>query len=254
MGYLSYWSLRRKPFLDSERFFAGVPQRAAIAGLSEFVGEAMDVAFLVAPAGCGTSRLLRHAALMRGFGDCAAEVIVMDAATIPGCNVSDALCQSLGYSGDGGVVAQRISLALRASAQHGVRTVCMIDRCEPATALQARELLAQQRGLSVVMAIQPREHGRCAAAVGRCGVRIDLTPLELSDSIDYLRDGIEHAGGGPRLFPDNAAVRLHELSGGVLAELAVLAESSLAVAARHRLDEVLPAAVEAASEQVARAA
>ena len=56
------------------------------------------------------------------------------------------------------------------------------------------------------------------------------------------------------LFPDNTAVRLHEMTGGAVAELAVLAESSLVLAASHRLDEVTPAIVEAIDQQTARAA
>jgi type II secretory pathway predicted ATPase ExeA len=85
-------------------------------------------------------------------------------------------------------------------------------------------------------------------------MRIDLMPLSVTDTIDYLRFCLQHAGAPQQLFPDNAAVRLHEITGGMIADLAVAAESALVLTASHGLDEVTPAIVEAAEERISRAA
>ena len=67
MDYLRYWKLLRKPFLfqKEDDFFAGVPQRKALAGLSYFVGSEDNLSMLLCPPENGLSWLLSHAQQMR---------------------------------------------------------------------------------------------------------------------------------------------------------------------------------------------
>ena len=256
MDYLSYWSLLRKPFAlgDGFVFFAGVSQREAIAGLNYFATNQLNSAFLVAPARCGMSQLLRHVKRMRGFGDCAAEV-VLTSGRQPGREaVQQELCQALGYQGVVGDCAEQLDRAIEASAQQGLQTIWLIDRCQAPAARVARDLVMAHSSLSVVISTTHEELGKQAVEFGRCAMQIELTPLSLEDTITYVRFCIDHAGGTRQLFPDNAVVRLHELTGGALADLAVVAESALALAASHTVDLVGSAFVEAIDEQIARAA
>ena len=80
IDYLKYWSLLRRPFsIEPEHiFFAGIPQREAIAGLNDLASNRFDMALLVAPPRCGMTSLLRYVQRMRGFGDCAAEMILTE--------------------------------------------------------------------------------------------------------------------------------------------------------------------------------
>jgi hypothetical protein len=255
MGYLSYWSLRGKPFVapDPSLFFAGVPQREAIAGLSYFVNSRVKSAFLVAPRGCGTTRLLKYAMQMQGFGDCAVESIVTDGQSERG-DIRVDLIRALGYRSGGEDVREELGRALRTGDTGSVKTVWFIDRCQRPAASLAGRLVADHPNLSVVIATSPDEFGKRVVDVGRFGMRVDLTPLSLGDTVDYLQYCVQHAGGRESLFSDNAAVRLHELTGGVLGPLAVLAESSLVLAASHSMDQVGPAVIEATSDQIAYAA
>jgi hypothetical protein len=256
MEYLNHWSLLRKPFAveDDHVFFAGVPQREALAGLSYFVGHGLPSAFLVAENRCGTSSLLRYVKRMRGFGDSAAEMILTDGIQPSYGAAEAALCRALGYAGAQGEARSQINEALEVTCRQGVQTIWLIDRCCPPAARVARELTQSHPGFSFAIATSPKQTGKLAVELGRCPMRIDLIPLSIEDTIEYLQYCVEHAGGDRRLFPDNAAVRLHEITGGALADLAVAAESALALAASHQMNEVTPAIIEAIDEQVRRAA
>jgi type II secretory pathway predicted ATPase ExeA len=256
MDYLSYWSLLRKPFkLEGDSsFFAGVPQREAIAGLNYFVNSPMNSAFLVARSGCGMTWLLRHVERMHGFDDCAAEVIRTDGTQLHHQQVRANLCEALGYQTHQNDGSSHLHRAIEASAQHGVQTIWLIDRCKAAAADVAHDLVMEQSNLSVVLGTTADELGKRAVEFGRCTMQIDLPALTLEETIEYVRYGLEQAGGTRPLFPDQAAVRLHEFTDGVLADLAVTAESALALAARHGLDQVTPATVEAVGDQLSRAA
>ncbi len=256
MDYLSYWSLIKKPFADSTDplFFAGVPQREAIAGLSYFVTRQLNTAFFVAPRRCGMTRLLQHVTRMQGFGDCAAEVVVTDGTHLRCDAIQRELCGALGYPSVVDDGAEELDRTLQSSAQQGVQTVWLIDRCKSTAARLARDLALTHANLSVVIGTTPEETKKHVVQFGRCGMRIDLPPLSLEDTIEYLRFSLEHAGCTRQLFPDSTAVRLHELSGGALAQLSWLAESALALAASHGIDKIGAEIIEAVQERMAWAA
>jgi len=77
----------------------------------------------------------------------------------------------------------------------------------------------------------PTEYRRCAGLLREAVVNVDLEPLSLDETADYLRVGLADVGCQRTLFHDGATVRLHELTGGAIADLAIAAEVSLAVAA-----------------------
>ncbi len=78
-------------------FYAGVPQREAIAGLNYFLTSPLNSAFLIAPARCGMTWLLRRIKQMHGFGDCAADVVFTDGNQHHQDCVHAELCAALGY-------------------------------------------------------------------------------------------------------------------------------------------------------------
>lgn len=256
MTYLSYWSLRRKPFnfAQGDDFFAGVPQREALAGLSYFVGSDEKLAMLVCPDQNGLSWLLAHAIQMRGFGDQATELI-----STTGCHpdrqqlVTD-LCIEMGFEKLTPQVEQQFDAAIESLRKQDVSLVWMLDRCHPEVAELAQAIAGLHENLSAVICTTEQSVRPTVLRLGRCPMQIDLSPLSVDDTCDYVRYCLERAAGDPKIMSDNTSVRLHEITGGHLGKLSLAAESSLALAANHRFDTVTPAIVEAFAEGRRRAA
>ena len=104
------------------------------------------------------------------------------------------------------------------------------------------------------MGATPTERDRFRGLLGDAVVQVDLDPLSVEETADYLRWGLPDVGCTRDLFQDGSIVRLHELTDGAIADLGQFAEISLAVAARYRMDAVTSSIVEAAMEMQAQAA
>ena len=191
---------------------------------------------------------------MRGFDDCAAELVFTSAIDGPSEAVFQHLARAMGFVTLRTDPSEQVDAAIHAATSHGVGVVWVIDEGSAVTARVARELIDAHSQFSVLIATTPQSYARRVIEFGRTPMRMDLSPLSIDDSIEYMQYCLEHAGGSRTLFSDNTIVRLHELSLGALAEIAELAESSLALAAIHQLDEVPIAVVEAIQEQRSAAA
>lgn len=256
MNYLRYWSLLRKPFLfqQSDDFFTGVPQREALAGLGYFVGCQDNLALLVCPDQNGLTWLLSHAEQMRGFGDQATELISTQGVHRDPQRTKSDLCRAMGFE----KVAQDVDLlideALKSLHQQDVGLVWLLDRCHPDAALIAQEITSRHENLSVILGCNRQSARQAILRLGRCPMQFELSLLSVDDSCEYVQYCIERAGGDLAAISDNTAVRLHEVTGGVIGQLANAAESALALAASHQMETVTPAVVEAFAERQRRAA
>lgn len=251
MSYLNHFGLLRSPFAGSstESFYSAPPQREALAGLSYFVASDWNSAFLVAPSRSGMTALLRQIKRMNGFGDIAAEVVLTDGWRDHTCDVEMDLASALGLESGSEHDSSRIGEAIDATAEQGIRTVWLIDQCHCAAAQVARHLLQSSSELSVVMGVLPDRLATVTAQFGRCCMRVDLEPLGLDETVQYVHHCLEHVGCRAAIFSDSAIVRLHEIAKGRLKDLSELAESAMELAARHDLEQINPALVEAASER-----
>ena len=260
MGYLRYWALFNKPFARTEGdyFFSAPPQREAIAGLSYFAASGFGTAFLVAPPRCGASWLMRHVGRMHGLGDCATEVVLTTGLHQNCGDVAGSLGQALAIHSniDEPVTLEMVDLAIRASEADGVHVLWMIDGLHPCTITTARSLLASHGNLSVVLSVTPDEYCRFASLLGREDqtLRLDLDPLCVEETINYLGHALADVGCRRTLFDDGAAVRLHELTGGAIADLSLAAEASLVIGARYGLPMITTPIVEASLESLTQAA
>jgi type II secretory pathway predicted ATPase ExeA len=252
MNYLGYWDLFDKPFArcGDQYFFAGEPQREAIAGLSYFAASQFGAAFLVSHERCGMSHLMRHLRQMNGLGDRATEVVHTDGRNCDCRDLTHSLAQALGIPTDTqhGHVAESLHNAIRVCQRDGVKVIWLIDRLDACTLNTAKSLLATHKNLAVVLGATPGEHRRLEPLMSEAVVRIDLEPLTLDQSGQYLKEGLADVGCTRQLFQDGAIVRLHEFTSGAIADLATAAEASLAIASRYQLDRVTTAIVEAAVE------
>ncbi len=258
MDYLGYWGLKRRPFDqdDAEFFYTAGAQREAIAGLGYFLAGTWNSAFLVAPAKSGTTWLLRRLTGMSGFGDCAAEVFLTSGSD-PNLSVAAQLAIAIGLRSETANLPDEldaISAAIAATSNRGIRTVWLIDDCHATAANLAKNLVMADGDLSVVMVAKPENMNSLASAFGRCCMQLEIEPLELSDSFEFVAEGLRHAGSDRPLFVDTSIVRMHEIAEGRIASLAMVAESSLRLAARYRKEEITPAIVEAIADQRQQAA
>ena len=210
---------------------------------------------LVAARGCGMTRFLRHLEELKGFGHRATEVLVTREDPVSGRSIHESLCRALGYPRVPVDPEDAVDRAFAAGAMQGVQTIWLMDRCHDGVARVARELSDAHSNVSVVIGVTPEQLVKQMSLFGRTGLmQIDLAPLSLEDTIDYVGYAMEHAGGTRKLFPDGTIVRMYEMTFGVLGRLSVLAESSLALAASYQMDEIGPEIVEAIGQQVSRAA
>ncbi len=256
MDYLGYWGLKRRPFFqgsisanESPLFFAAAAQREAIAGLDYFVASTWNSAFLVAPPRSGMTWLMTRLAAARGFGDCAAEV-VLTAGNGTATDVLNQFATGIGIRSSDEVTPEDLCRCIDASSRKGIRTVWMIDDCAAAAATVARDLVMGDGDLSVVMGCDADRVAKLTSVFGRCCMRIELEPIDVADSLRFIADALTHAGGKATMFTDAAVVRLHEMAEGRIASIADLAETTLQVAAGHRIDPITPSVVEAAVESI----
>jgi hypothetical protein len=285
MDYLRYWAMHRKPFLfgaqeslhrensysgsfhvddfSANDFYAGPPQREALAGLSYFLASDQQLALLNCAAQNGLSWIFAHLTHMRGMDDRATEWITTRCVESSAERILANFCRALYHTLGCDTPTARLDLAslepevdeaFETQRRQRIHLVWLQDRNHPQAAQVAKRLVGRHQNLSVIIGSDRSANSHVRSKLGEYAMEVDLEMLSLDDSIDFVRVGIERAGGSLAAIPDNSLVRLHEVSGGVIGRLAVAAETALALAANHQLETVTPAVVEAVSELRLRAA
>ncbi|MGI9474116.1 MAG: hypothetical protein ACR2NZ_21425 [Rubripirellula sp.] len=242
--------MSRSPFQsgDPDTFFSGESHREAMAGLAYFASSNWKLALLTGPRRCGTTELLKHVVQMQGLGGAAIDAILTSGGPSGPESLFATLRRAMGFRNESGEPKRDVETAIRESDRHGLRTVWMIDPCDINLVAIASDMAQRHRNLSVVMTGHSNERTTLSLAAGMCCMRIDMQPLSLSEVNDFLRHGMKGSGGTSLEFSENATVRLHELTDGIVGDLALAAESSLMLAANHSLQQVTPDVVEATME------
>lgn len=257
MTYQKYWSLGKLPFgrpESADDFFAGRPQREALARFDYLVRGSQSSGLLIGSAGVGQTTLLRRVALSSGFGDCAVDIVYTGAKDRTRDELLRQLAVRLGTQRLAIDTYRQIAERIRAAGRQRVRTVWLIDDCTTAAAETASALSTDCPWFTVVAGCTPERALKVAAGLGGCSLRIDVEPFELSDSAAFVRHQLVAAGGEPDAFTDAALIRLHELSEGRVARLAKLAELCLPVGASHSVSQIHVDIVEAIQYEVVTAA
>lgn len=257
MSHYAYWSLQKLPFGRPEladEFFAGRPQREALARLNYLICGGRSSGLLIAPSGAGRTTLLNRVAVSAGFGDCAVDMVRTGARNRSTEELLVHLAMRLGASRLRGDVYRQVSERVAASARQSVRTVWLLDDATPLAAETAGALSAESPWFTAVIGCSPHDALQLAAALGGCPLRIDLEAFDLSDTAAYVRHSVAQAGGREELFKDAAIVRLHELSEGRVATIARLGDLALLAGAGQNAQQVTPELVEAVQYEVMPAA
>lgn len=256
MDFLKYWTLRDNPFgrKSGRRFYAGAPQREAIARLTCLVSSGMTSGILLSPSGCGSTTLMRHVARSSGFGDCAVEMLWTGGQQDSVAGVYAELSAAMRLEHSSAIASEQVASAMDVTTRQSVRTVWLIDGCNSITATVARSLLDANRSLSVVMGTTPEAANQLLISLGHCPLRIELSELDLDETAAYVRHALYMAGCSEPVFSDSAIVRLYEIGEGRLGIISSLAEFALMVGASNQVQQINPSLIEAVQEELVRAA
>ncbi|HBJ34894.1 MAG TPA: hypothetical protein DDZ51_09055, partial [Planctomycetaceae bacterium] len=154
MNFLQHWSLQRNPFgpvANSDAFFAGLPQREAIARLEYLIRSETRSALMMCDRGCGATTLLKRVSGTSGLGNNAVDAVLTSGGVTSTAAAFSRLAVALSIDPFGDRAAQRISEAIAASGKNQVRTLWLIDRCDLPTAEAAAILSTTNRSLCTVM-------------------------------------------------------------------------------------------------------
>lgn len=147
---------------------------------------------------------------------------------------------------------------LAALAKERVHPVLVLDEAHlmPDSSLGTLHVLANfewdsEPVLSLVLVGLPELAERLKLSVHRSlltriGHKVDIAPATPENTAQYVRSRLSDAGAKADLFAPDALVVLHELTGGVLRSVDVLAEATLRVAAHRKAKIVDRSAVRAA--------
>ena len=131
--------------------------------------------------------------------------------------------------------------------EHRVHPVLVLDEAHlmPDSTLGHLHVLANyewdsQPLLSLVLVGLPELHDRLRLGVHRSlltrlSIHVEVAPAAADQTVTYVRRRLQAAGAKAELFAPDALVLLHELTGGVLRSVDVLADASLRLAARQEV-------------------
>jgi type II secretory pathway predicted ATPase ExeA len=257
MNFLQHWSLNHSPFgpvASGDAFYAGLPQREAIARLDYLIRSETRSAVMLSERGCGATTLLSRVAGTSGLGNAAVDAVMTCGGVSSSAAAVARLAVTLGVDPFGDRAAQRVSETITAAGRNQVRTLWLVDRCDVHTARAAAMLATTTRSLCTVMCTSAQLANDLQGALDCCPLRIDLDPFELEDTIGYIRYSLALAGTTNDVFADAALVRLHELSDGKIAFIAAIAQLALMAAASTGAPLVTADCVESVQHELVRAA
>lgn len=193
-----------------------------------------------------------------GLGDSAVQIVATGGDQLRAEHVRGDLATAIGIAA-GETPEQCISSALGTLADQQVKTIWLVDRCRLPAAKVARQLVVEHAMLAAVLVPSVVAGHQLAQLLQSQPLRVDplfmeLPPIELAQTFEYVHTSLESVGGNKEMWSDTAVIRLHELSAGCLADMAMMAEMAMLIGARHRMRTIVPAMIEATCDQNRRAA
>jgi type II secretory pathway predicted ATPase ExeA len=253
---LSHWSLSRLPFGPPRRtgdFFAGSPQREALARLEYLVTYGRPTALIAGPQSVGRTALLQYVAGHCWEVSAQQKVIWVEPANQP-LEIIDQVSSLLGLQHVPATWRWRaICDETATAARGGARTVLVVDDAELAGEESLRtlsRLIGACPAMSMIVACRSDRAERVSDQIGGCPLRVELSGWSLPEIRDYLQHGLTTAGCTQSVFSDQGIIRLLELSDGLPGIIARLAELALLTGASCRAQRVGPELIEAAANEL----
>ncbi|MEK6235799.1 MAG: AAA family ATPase, partial [Planctomycetales bacterium] len=242
--YLNHWSLQDAPFRQPRGvrwFYHGPVQEEVLARLQFLVEHRHPLGILTGAAGSGKSLMM----------DVFAARLHQDSREHLQINLQGADQQELWWRLS---VALGLNPSMRESPFRLWRRIC--DRLAQLRLLKQDVLALMDdadeatpdavEGLTRLLALNRRQEGRLTIVLGcrqenlvrlaprllqEAELKIEVEPLSLSETAEYLNACLAHAGGQDCLFSNAATAHLHVLSGGYPRRINHLAELALVAAA-----------------------
>lgn len=235
----SYWGLTASPFsnrLDARWFHESPVHEEALARLFYVIEQQRGLGVLTGGAGSGKSLLMkvvgaqvrrtrRHHAAVDLVGLDAHELLWQIASVLQLAPNPAATRWTLWRS-----VADHIESLRLARAQ----LVFALDHIERADGschnlLERLFHFAEAKGsVTFLVGVRSNEYSKVARLLGEhADLRVELTPLALEDTGDFIQDMLQKAGCERAIFGGDAVIRLHALSRGCPRTLCRLCELSL---------------------------
>ena len=230
--YREFFGLRSRPFgktPDPAFLYESRRHREALARL-EYAVEEMDLALLTGPIGSGKTTITR--ALLDRLGDDRKPILIVHPRLSP-AQLLRAVAEGIGIAvGKGPTRAADLVSSIQEKLyelhERGIGTVLVIDEAQlipgKATFDEIRLLtnfqLDDRNLLSIVLVGQPELETRLRrkeydALRQRIGIRFALDALDAEETARYLEHRVRQAGGERNPFTEEAAQRIHRLTGGV---------------------------------------
>ena len=248
------WRKPGDPVSTVDDFYAGIPQRRCVAELVVTVATESPVAWLYAPRHCGASRLLNHLSGSAGMGERATEIVRTSGPVGSTAAAYGRLAMELAIDPIAGGLFDRIDEAIAASARRQIRTLWLIDDCDPLSAAAAIRLTTANRSVTAVPVVRTMSHQLAIAGSAADQPMIKLTPFELADTNGFIRHVIAMASGREIPISPDAVTKSHELAAGRVGLLAPIAWRAMKLAAGRGYRQVTADCVTAEPVAASRAA
>jgi general secretion pathway protein A len=246
--YETYWGLRANPFRGeggAESYVPSPVHDEAQARLHYLIEANHRVGVLLGPSGSGKSLMLDLLAQQwRAVGANVAKTSLL-ARDAHETLWSIACGWSLSFDGRAGLFEIWRGLADKLTENRWchVPTLALIDDADKGSAdvldqlvrLAHCESTAESR-LTVVLAVESDRLAELGQQLlSLVELRVDLTAWDLTDTHNFLTHSLARAGRSQSAFAEEAVMRIHELSEGVVRRIALLAELGLVAAAGQQL-------------------
>lgn len=268
MDYLKYWQLLDRPFGHSalERCFCGASQAAATAAIERLICQDQAAGVLACEPGCGATSLMRRLSRSQGIGDRAVEVILTEGSADTQADAVERLAEAMGMPVEASdqppeQLVHQIDSVITASGNRSVKVVWAIDCCTLPAARVATWLARLAPSFAAILVADPHSAIQFQQLLLESPTRSSRSPLRLGplsycETVRYVRESLRQVGGRGEIWTDSAVIRLYEVGQGRLATMSRAAEAAMMLAARHRMESVAAAMIDAAiaPQYAARAA
>ena len=256
MTQLAHWSLSRLPFgppRKSGDFFAGSPQREALARLEYLITHGRPVAIVTGPQSVGRSALLHYVA-GHYWGISARQTAIWIEPADQPREIIDQVAIYLGLPHVPVAARWRAIFDETATAARGgARTVLVVDDADIAGEDSLRtlaRLIGACPAISLIVACRSDRVSTVSAAVGGCPLRVELSGWSLPEIRDFIQHGLHNAGCSKAVFTDQGIIRLYELSDGLPGIVSRLAELALLTGGGCQAQRVGPELIDAAANEL----
>jgi len=261
--YLDYWGLRQKPFATGQNPQGYVPSSTheeALARLHYLVDSQRRLGLLLGASGSGKSFMLN--VLAKQLRRPSVQTAALSLQGLSAREMLWGLAAACGLHPDEETGAfelwRQLGDLLAANNCQAITNVVLLDDADLASSEVLGQVVRLVRGepssssrLTVVLAGRSNR----TLAIGPqllelAELRVDLAAWELADTENYLQNSLLRAGRKESIFSAEALRRLHELSGGAVRRVALLADLALLAAAAGRLPAVDAYTLEAVYDEL----